>query len=83
MSLPEGEKVGKPKLSVEILRQHRILFVKAVHNDEHLDNWLRPIRQQLIPAPRQLLGDAEDIFDQELKQFWKSGQDWEEAFNDG
>ncbi|KAF2710226.1 hypothetical protein K504DRAFT_405223 [Pleomassaria siparia CBS 279.74] len=85
MPPPKGNEVGKPKLSVEILRQHRISFVQAVHGDELLNdlNWLIPIRSQLTCMRREFPRVPKDHLEQDMAEFRDSGQDWEEACDDG
>jgi len=74
--LPSEE---KPKLSEEILNTNNIYFFQDPHGSEDLEDWIRPIREQLVRLRNQLPRTAKSGFAKELEGFQCSGQDSEEA----
>lgn len=72
----------KPNLSRKTLEAHNIFFCEHVCNSEELEDWIQPIREQLIRLRKKLPIKAKSQFAKELKAFRSSGQDSKEAFRD-
>lgn len=83
MSRKPAETTQKPKLSRTILEDQGIFFDEKVCNGDSLDEWICPIREQLIRLRRQLPEDARKKFTKELKTFRRSGQDSKDAVEKG
>jgi hypothetical protein len=57
----------KPKLSIEGLKKHNVVFFTKAFEWSRLPEWLQPIHQEVTRQRSQIPDDAKKIFAEELE----------------